>query len=85
LIISFLKKSKTHWLMPVKTNSPLNARFCCPATTVQLAGQKHESCREAGGKVKDHITHYACKEVLERDGGKSVGCCCTGHKCKKEK
>ena len=29
-----------------------------------------------------HTTHFACKEVLERDGGKAIGCCCTGHKCK---
>ena len=27
-------------------------------------------------------THYACDEVIKRDGGKAKGCCCTGHQCK---
>lgn len=31
-----------------------------------------------------HTTHHACEEVMERDGGKAVGCCCTGHKCKEQ-
>jgi hypothetical protein len=26
-----------------------------------------------------HTTHHACDEVIERDGGKAVGCCCSGH------
>lgn len=32
----------------------------------------------------NHTTHHACKEVMERDGGKAVGCCCTGHECKRD-
>lgn len=28
-----------------------------------------------------HETHFVCNEVMERDGAKSIGCCCTGHKC----
>lgn len=31
--------------------------------------------------TRNHTTHYACKEIINRDGGKAVGCCCTGHKC----
>lgn len=27
-------------------------------------------------------THYACDEVMKRDGGKALGCCCTNHQCK---
>ena len=29
-----------------------------------------------------HTTHHACKEILAKYGGKSKGCCCTGHECK---
>lgn len=32
----------------------------------------------------NHTAHHACKEVIERDGGKAVGCCCTGHDCKRD-
>ncbi len=32
--------------------------------------------------IREHTTHHACKEVMDRDGGKAVGCCCTGHNCK---
>lgn len=31
---------------------------------------------------KPHTTHFACQEIMDRDGNKAVGCCCTGHKCK---
>lgn len=33
--------------------------------------------------MKPHTTHYACDAVLKKYGGKSIGCCCTGHACKK--
>ena len=33
-------------------------------------------------KLVPHTTHYACDEQLKKYGGKTVGCCCTGHKCK---
>lgn len=35
-------------------------------------------------KNRNHTTHSACKEILKRDGVKAVGCCCTGHECKRE-
>jgi len=48
---------------------------------------KHDSfteCNSNNTPPQKHTTHYACKEVMERDGGKAVGCCCTGHKCKEQ-
>lgn len=33
-------------------------------------------------KKGDHETHFACQEVLNKYGDKSIGCCCTGHECK---
>lgn len=33
-------------------------------------------------KYRGHTTHYVCDEILKRDGGKAIGCCCTGHECK---
>ena len=33
-------------------------------------------------RTKAHTTHHVCQEVLDKYGGKSMGCCCTGHKCK---
>jgi len=36
-------------------------------------------------KTKNHTTHYACKEISEKYGDKAIGCCCTGHECKKNK
>ena len=35
-------------------------------------------------KTKEHTSHYACKEIIDKDGDKAVGCCCTGHNCKIE-
>jgi hypothetical protein len=32
--------------------------------------------------MRAHTTHYACDAVLKKYGGKSIGCCCTGHKCR---
>lgn len=32
-----------------------------------------------------HITHHACNEIIERFGGQSYGCCCTGHVCEELK
>ena len=32
--------------------------------------------------LRPHTTHYACAERLAEYGGKTVGCCCTGHICK---
>lgn len=32
---------------------------------------------------KKHTTHYACKERMDLYGGETIGCCCTGHECKK--
>jgi hypothetical protein len=29
-----------------------------------------------------HTTHHACDEIMQRDGGKAIGCCCTGHECR---
>lgn len=34
-------------------------------------------------KYNRHTTHYVCNEILKRDGGKAIGCCCSGHSCKK--
>lgn len=34
--------------------------------------------------MKNHTTHYACQEQLDKYGGKTIGCCCTGHKCKEK-
>jgi hypothetical protein len=31
--------------------------------------------------VRPHTTHFACDERLAKYGGKTVGCCCTGHVC----
>ena len=31
--------------------------------------------------VRGHTTHFACQERLDKYGGKTVGCCCTGHDC----
>lgn len=31
----------------------------------------------------NHTTHYACAEQMAKYGGKTIGCCCTGHECKK--
>jgi len=33
-------------------------------------------------RLRPHTTHYACDERLAEYGGKTVGCCCTGHECK---
>lgn len=33
-------------------------------------------------KNKQHTTHHACQEMLDKYGGKTIGCCCTGHSCK---
>lgn len=32
--------------------------------------------------VRPHTTHSACPERMAEYGGKTVGCCCTGHVCK---
>lgn len=32
--------------------------------------------------IDKHTTHYACQEQLDKYGGKTKGCCCTGHDCK---
>lgn len=31
--------------------------------------------------VRPHTTHFACDERIAKYGGKTVGCCCTGHVC----
>lgn len=31
--------------------------------------------------VRPHTTHFACDERLAAYGGKTIGCCCTGHVC----
>lgn len=31
--------------------------------------------------VRPHTTHHACDERLAKYGGKTIGCCCTGHFC----
>ena len=33
--------------------------------------------------VRKHTTHHACKEIMDKHGGKAIGCCCTGHNCKR--
>ncbi len=33
-------------------------------------------------KERKHTTHYACKEIMDKYGGKAKGCCCTLHECK---
>lgn len=35
--------------------------------------------------VRPHMTHFACDEMLKKYGGKTIGCCCTGHECKEVK
>lgn len=30
-----------------------------------------------------HTTHFACKERMDVFGAQTIGCCCTGHQCKK--
>lgn len=34
--------------------------------------------------LRSHTTHYACAERLTEYGGKTVGCCCTGHICEEQ-
>lgn len=36
---------------------------------------------ELDPNVRPHTTHSACAERLAKYGGKTVGCCCTGHQC----
>ena len=31
----------------------------------------------------NHQTHHCCREVFDAYGKNSMGCCCTGHICKK--
>lgn len=31
---------------------------------------------------RKHTTHYACVEIINRDGGKAACCYCTEHQCK---
>ena len=32
----------------------------------------------------EHTTHFACKERMNKFGGKTIGCCCNAHICKSE-
>lgn len=34
---------------------------------------------------KSHTTHHACDERIKQFGGKTLGCCCTGHECEEAK
>lgn len=34
--------------------------------------------------VRPHTTHSACDLRLSVFGGKTIGCCCTGHDCSQE-
>lgn len=36
---------------------------------------------ELDPNVRPHTTHFACDERLAAYGGKTIGCCCTGHIC----
>ena len=48
-------------------------------------GDNHNIALPRGhAKWYRHTTHYACQERIQIYGGKTVGCCCTGHECKKE-
>lgn len=46
-------------------------------------GLSNEPMRRSDKRWHKHTTHYACRERMELFGGQTIGCCCTGHECKK--